>query len=314
MKKILSGKHLYLVVSAVTLTLGLLIGFLYGNITDTPVQESHLTISAGTLNQGEINQEHLPLLVDRAANNNWERYVLCIAGRGEYLTNPNKTYLLNYTSAGELASIYFISTSEQPVPWRYVEDLTPNEMNLVDYEHWSLVIHFQDPLNFCKSGERDRAAASGYAGQGYKSTPTPFISPTPTPQASNIVDEVVALLSESNSIVFEVTTVPDGISVISDKDAKSNSDSLPISLANIIKNLQKAEYGSNSWINNISHKSISGTVDSSLLDTLIPNILSDKIVTVTIWLTDDSSLKRMQIKGVLTESDTDQSTRTFDIK
>ncbi len=312
MEKILSGKNLYLVISVVALAIGLLIGFLYGNITDTQIEESHITISTGESNS--INQEKLPLLVNEAANNNWERFVLCTAGRGEYLTNSNMPYLLNYTSSGELASIYFVSTIEQPAPWRYVEDLTPNEMNLVDYEHWSFIIHFQDPLNFCKSGERDRAAASGYAGQGYKSTPTPFMSPTPTPQPSNIIDDVLALLSESNSIGFKVTTVPDGIPVISDEDIKSSSESLPSTLANIIKNIQEAKYGSSSWINNISHKSIVGTADSSLLNTLIPNVLSNKTAEVTVWLTDDNSLKRIQIKGILTESDTEQSTRTFDIE
>ena len=313
MKKILSGKNLYLVVGVSALAIGLLIGFLYGNITDTQIQESYITISTDT-STNSINQENLPLLVDEAANINWERFLLCTAGRGEYLTNSNKPYLLNYTSAGELASIYFISTMEQPAPWRYVEDLTPNEMNLVDYEHWSFIIHFQDPLNFCKSGERDRAAASGYAGQGYKSTPTPFMSPTPTPQPSNIIDNVLALLSESNSIGFKITTVPDETPVISDEDIKSSSESLPSTLYNIIKNIEDAKYGSNSWINNISHKSIVGTVDSSLIDILIPNLLTNKTAVVTIWLTDDNALKRMQIKGALTESDTEQSTRTFDIE
>ena len=313
MTKILSGKTLYLVVGVGTVIIGLLIGFLYGNITDTEIQQSNITISSGTSNS--INQETLPLLVDQAANDNWERFVLCIAGRGEYLANQDKPYLLNYSSAGELASIYFISTVEQPEPWRYAEDLTPNEMNLVDYEHLSFIIHFQDPLNFCKSGERDRAAASGYAGQGYKSTPTPFMSPTPTPLPVNIVDNVISYLNKSTSINFNtISTIPDNISVISDTEAKSNSDSLPASLINIMKNLKEIEYGSNSWINNISHKSITGTVDSSLLKSLIPNSLSDKTGSVTIWLTDDNSLKRIQIKGILTETDTEDSTRTFDIE
>ena len=312
MTKILSGKTLYFIVGIGTVILGLLIGFFYGNITDTEIQQSNITISSGTSNS--INQETLPLLVDQAANNNWERFVLCIAGRGEYLANADKPYLLNYSSAGELSSIYFISTVEQPEPWKYAEDLTPNEMNLVDYEHWSFIIHFQDPLNFCKSGERDRAAASGYEGQGYKSTPTPFMSPTPTPPPSSTIDNVISSLNESNSIIFNTISIdPAGISVISDTEAKSKSESLPTSLMNIIKNLQGIEYGSNSWINNVSHKSITGTVDSSLLKLLIPNSLSDKTGSVTIWLTDDDSLKRIQIKGILTETDNEDSTRTFDI-
>ena len=312
MTKILSGKTLYLIVGIGTVILGLLIGFFYGNITDTEIQQSNITISSGTSNS--INQETLPLLVDQAANNNWERFVLCIAGRGEYLANADKPYLLNYSSAGELSSIYFISTVEQPEPWKYAEDLTPNEMNLVDYEHWSFIIHFQDPLNFCKSGERDRAAASGYEGQGYKSTPTPFMSPTPTPPPSSTIDNVISSLNESNSIIFNTISIdPAGISVISDTEAKSKSESLPTSLMNIIKNLQGIEYGSHSWINNVSHKSITGTVDSSLLKLLIPNSLSDKTGSVTIWLTDDDSLKRIQIKGILTETDNEDSTRTFDI-
>ena len=312
MTKILSGKTLYLIVGIGTVILGLLIGFFYGNITDTEIQQSNITISSGTSNS--INQETLPLLVDQAANNNWERFVLCIAGRGEYLANADKPYLLNYSSAGELSSIYFISTVEQPEPWKYAEDLTPNEMNLVNYEHWSFIIHIQDPLNFCKSGERDRAAASGYEGQGYKSTPTPFMSPTPTPPPSSTIDNVISSLNESNSIIFNTISIdPAGISVISDTEAKSKSESLPTSLMNIIKNLQGIEYGSNSWINNVSHKSITGTVDSSLLKLLIPNSLSDKTGSVTIWLTDDDSLKRIQIKGILTETDNEDSTRTFDI-
>ena len=46
---------------------------------------------------------------------------------------------------------------------------------------------------------------------------------------------------------------------------------------------------------------------------LIPNSLSDKTGSVTIWLTDDDSLKRIQIKGILTETDNEDSTRPFDI-
>ena len=94
MTKILSGKTLYLIVGIGTVILGLLIGFFYGNITDTEIQQSNITISSGTSNS--INQETLPLLVDQAANDNWERFVLCIAGRGEYLANQDKPYLLNY--------------------------------------------------------------------------------------------------------------------------------------------------------------------------------------------------------------------------
>ena len=75
MTKILSGKTLYLVVGVGTVIIGLLIGFLYGNITDTEIQQSNITISSGTSNS--INQETLPLLVDQAANDNWERFVGC---------------------------------------------------------------------------------------------------------------------------------------------------------------------------------------------------------------------------------------------
>ena len=313
MSKILSGKTLYLVSGAGTIIIGLLVGILYGNITDPEIQQLNITISNG--NQDAINQEKLPLLVDEASNSNWERFVLCIAGRGEYLANPDKPYLLNYSSAGELASLYLISTQEQPAPWRYVEELTPNEMNLVDYEHWSLIIHFQDPLNFCKSGERDRAAASGYEGQGYKSTPTPFMSPTPTPQPTDTVDKVILSLSKSKSIIFEtISTDPDGITIIADADAKAESETLPTTLINIIKNIKEPKYGSNSWINNVSHKSITGSVDSSLLKSLIPNSLSEKKGLITIWLTNDNSLKRIQIKGIITDADTEDSTRTFDIE
>ena len=50
MTKILSGKTLYLVVGVGTVIIGLLIGFLYGNITDTEIQQSNITISSGTSN------------------------------------------------------------------------------------------------------------------------------------------------------------------------------------------------------------------------------------------------------------------------
>ena len=314
MKEMLLTKKLYIGAGAVLMAFGLLIGFLYGNITDAEIQKLHITLSNNNANLAELKQEPVPLDLNAAVATNWERYVLCIAGRGEYLTNPNKPYLLNYTSAGELASIYVISTSEQPSPWRYTEELTPNEMNLVEYEHWSLIVHFQNPLNFCKSGERDRAAASGYAGQGYKSTPTPFMSPTPTPAPSDIIENIASKLSALTSVTLEVTTDPEGISVISEINAKTNSESLPKTFAEIIKNLKDAGYGNNSWINNISHKSLTGNIDSSTVKTLVPDASANKSVTLTIWITDDNNLKRMQLKGALSDTDNNESTRTFDLK
>ena len=97
----------------------------------------------------------------------------------------------------------------------------------------------------------------------------------------------------------------------------NNANGEPGNLANvlsgIVSSLQNTEYGSNTWIDNVSHKGIKGTVNSDLLQSLVPDVPSNTNVNLTIWITDDHHIKRLKIEGALSASDSSDSTRTFEI-
>ena len=95
--------------------------------------------------------------------------------------------------------------------------------------------------------------------------------------------------------------------------ATSESANLANVLSGIVSSLKNTEYESNTWIENISHKGIKGTVKSDLLQGLAPDIPTSTDTDLTIWITDDYHIKRLKIEGPLSASDSKDSARTFEI-
>ena len=298
----------------------LIIGFVVGIYSARILSKSDPEISYFALNSGTPENEfQLPTTTELAVAEGWEGQGLCIPGRGKFATKETTPYILTYNTAGQLTSIYLISKDEMPAPWKSGENLIASGIEIVDYQHWNLLIHFANPLSSCKTLQSKNTA--GYCdafdcnlkGSGERATPTPYMSPTPTPQASSIVQKVTDNLTSSKRLKLSSTSDTDEIS----KTIINNANAAPGNLANIlsgiVSGLENTEYGSNTWIDNVSHKGIKGIVNGDLLQDLVPDASSTADVNLTIWVTDDYQMKRIKIEGTLSKSDSKDSARTFEI-
>ena len=298
----------------------LIIGFLVGFYSSSILFESDPEIPYFALNSGSSDKTViLPATAEHAVTEGWTGQSLCLPGRGKFATKENEPYILSYTTAGDLTSIYLISTDEMPLPWRQGENLVASGTELIDYQHWNLLVHFDNPLSSCKTLQSKNTA--GYCdafdcnlkGSGERATPTPYMSPTPTPQPSSIVQKVTANLTSSKPLKLDPNSDPDEISKMIINNANGDSANLANVLSGIVSSLQNTEYVSNTWIDNVSHKGIKGTVNSDLLQGLVSDVPSSTDLNFTIWITDDHHIKRLKIEGALSTSDSSDSTRTFEI-
>ena len=298
----------------------LIIGFAVGFYSSSALFESDPEIPYFSLNSDSSDKTViLPATTELAVTEGWTGQRLCLPGRGKFATKETTPYILTYNTAGQLTSIYLISKDEMPLPWRQGDNLVASGTELIDYQHWNLLVHFDNPLSSCKTLQSKNTA--GYCdafdcnlkGSGERATPTPYISPTPTPQASSIIQKITADLTSSKPLKLDSDSDPDEISKMIINNANGEPGNLANVLSGIVSSLQNTEYGSNTWIDNVSHKGIKGTVNSDLLQSLVPDVPSNTNVNLTIWITDDHHIKRLKIEGALSASDSSDSTRTFEI-
>ena len=312
----LKNTKIILGILAIILIIGVLVGFYSSSI----LFESDPEIPYFALNSDSSDKTViLPTTAELALSEGWEGQRLCLPGRGKFATKENEPYILSYTTTGELTSIYLISNDEMPLPWRQGDNLVASGTELIDYQHWNLLVHFDNPLSSCKTLQSKNTA--GYCdafdcnlkGSGERATPTPYISPTPTPQPSAILQKVTDNLTSSKPLKLDSGSDPDEISKMIINKATSESANLANVLSGIVSSLKNTEYESNTWIENISHKGIKGTVKSDLLQGLAPDVPTSTDTDLTIWITDDYHIKRLKIEGPLSASDSKDSARTFEI-
>ena len=298
----------------------LIIGFVVGIYSSIILLKSEPETSYFALNSGSSDNAFiLPTTSELAVAEGWEGQGLCIPGRGKFATKETTPYILTYNTAGQLTSIYLISKDEMPSPWKLGENLIASGTELIDYQHWNLLVHFDNPLSACITLQSKNT--TGYCdpiqcdlrGSGERATPTPYISPTPTPQASSIVQKVTANLTSSKPLNLNSDSDPDEISKMIINNANGNSANLANVLSDIVSSLQNTEYVSNTWIDNVSHKGIKGTVNSDLLQGLVSDVPSSIDLNLTIWINDDHHIKRLKIEGALSASDSSDSARTFEL-
>ena len=303
-----------------TLAIILIIGVLVGFYSSSILFESNPEIPYFALNSDSSDKTViLPTTAELALSEGWAGQRLCLPGRGKFATKENEPYILSYTTTGELTSIYLISNDEMPLPWRQGDNLVASGTELIDYQHWNLLVHFDNPLSSCKTLQSKNTA--GYCdafdcnlkGSGERATPTPYISPTPTPQPSAILQKVTDNLTSSKPLKLDSGSDPDEISKMIINKATSESANLANVLSGIVSSLKNTEYESNTWIENISHKGIKGTVKSDLLQGLVSDVPSSTDLNFTIWITDDHHIKRLKIEGALNASDSKDSARTFEL-
>ena len=66
-----------------------------------------------------------------------------------------------YNIDDELIGFYQYSRLEMPSPWAQMDELKGGGgLTIIDFEHWGLLVYFQDPLRAC--GQVDRVIGQGH--------------------------------------------------------------------------------------------------------------------------------------------------------
>ena len=99
----------------------------------------------------------LPGTAPHAIATGWKDPVYCATGRGRFFqkspAGEGEPFFLLYNRADELIGLYLYSRSEMPPPWvRHDELLGGGGLKLIDFDHWSLLVYFQDSTLACGSG------------------------------------------------------------------------------------------------------------------------------------------------------------------
>ena len=99
----------------------------------------------------------LPLTAAEAVADGWTDPVFCSPGRGRYFqkgsAGEGEPFFLMYNGDDRLIGMYQFSKSEMPVPWHRWDDLRGGGSQvLIDFEHWGLIVFFQDPTRACGVG------------------------------------------------------------------------------------------------------------------------------------------------------------------
>ncbi len=247
-----------------------------------------------------------------AIEQGWVDQAYCSQGRGKYFTKSDEHYLLMYNSAGIPIGIYQQSLEPMNLPWRKIPKLVGGGgLDVIAEEHYGMFIYFGDNIRACKSGEAAAGSGSPYGGpsSAARSTPTPYVEPTATPLPTGLLTTAATQLSSASNLKVTVTTDPENIAVASEADISANVSGL----SDIISNLTEVTYASNTWINNVSYKGVSGSYTVKGLDAFVPGAVEGNVVKASVWVSDEGALKRVRLEGALTSNDSDSAIRTFDI-
>ncbi len=253
----------------------------------------------------------IPVNVDAAIAQGWPDPIFCSQGRGKYYSNPDFNYIIMYNGDGNPIGIYQYSEEPKPAPWWKTKAILSGGLQVVDQEHYGLFIFFADATRACSAGQQKStktgSSQSLYLGQGVRATPTPYVEPTPTPEPYTMIPTIIEKLSQLKTIELDVTSDPEGLSSATEIESSEFNSYL----TSVLSNLEEVSYASNTWINNVSHKGIKGITKSDNMTSLVPGAVNGKSVEVTVWVAEDSTVKKVKLIGAISEDDSDQSARTF---
>ena len=235
---------------------------------------------------------NIPLSTVGASAAGWMDPILCSPGRGRYFTkNDSANLVVLYNNAETVAGVYLRSDAEMPQPWKKTDSLKGGGgIELINEEHWGLYAFFNDPIEAC---QRPDAATVGTGGTGYSGGHAiRDYQPTPTPAPTLGAAETINKISESLSSglkTFKVTN-PDDESSIATGITSSQ-------VADLLSSLTDAQEGAGKWIDNISHKSLTGNTGS--ITTILTAAKSDTL-TVSLWVNDNNEVNLIEITGTIT--------------
>ena len=290
MNKLLNPKILISTVSifVIGIVLGIFIPTLLSNNTSAKTIGNQLVLNGDPQTSG-LN---IPLSTIDASANGWIDPMLCAPGRGRYFTKEDSANLVVlYNNAETVSGVYLRSDTEMPAPWKKTDALKGGGgMEIIGQEHWGLYAFFNDPIQACQRpdagtvGTGGTGYSGGHAVRDYQPTPTP----TPIPNAGETIAKISEGLS-SDTKMFKVVNTTD------ESDVATNITSSQV--AKLLSSLTDTQEGTGKWIDNISHRGLTGNT-ASIAD-ILPSAKSDKL-SVSLWINDNNDLNLIEINGSIT--------------
>ena len=290
MNKLLNPKILISTVSifVIGIVLGIFIPTLLSNNTSAKTIGNQLVLNGDPQTPG-LN---IPLSTIDASANGWIDPMLCAPGRGRYFTKEDSANLVVlYNNAETVSGVYLRSDTEMPAPWKKTDALKGGGgIEIIGQEHWGLYAFFNDPIQACQRpdagtvGTGGTGYSGGHAVRDYQPTPTP----TPIPNAGETIAKISEGLS-SDTKMFKVVNTTD------ESDVATNITSSQV--AKLLSSLTDTQEGTGKWIDNISHRGLTGNT-ASIAD-ILPSAKSDKL-SVSLWINENNDLNLIEINGSIT--------------
>lgn len=235
---------------------------------------------------------NIPISTADASAAGWVDPMLCAPGRGRYFTKDDSANLVVlYNNAEKVAGVYLRSDGEMPEPWKKTDTLKGGGgMEIINQEHWGLYAFFNDPIKACQRPDSDTVGTggTGYSGghaiRDYQPTPTP----TPIQSAAETITKISESLS-SSSKTFKVTNATDQSSIATGITSSQ--------VAELLSTLTDSQEGTGKWIENISHRGLTGNSDG--IANILTSAKSDNL-TVNLWVNDNNEVNLIEITGVIT--------------
>ena len=290
----------------------------------------------------------LPPTAAEAVAAGWTDPALCASGRGRYFYKDAAAervpYLLMYDNQDQLIGTYLYSESEMPLgPWQRMEDLLVGGRQVIDVEHWGMFVYFQDPTRACTSQGNQGNIGNYNTGSAARSTPTPYVPPTPTPSSAATLGAVALRMASIKTISFTLSAEPNGAALMAGSDDRKvegrieppdridlqvtdaqgagrdvSSDSLAFAfadlgatLAGIAGAMQDPVDAPGEWIDNIRHRGISGAVLGQDIVALFPAAVPDARLALSVWVGEDDLIRRVRIEGAITSDDAQDAVRVL---
>ena len=291
MNKLLNPKILISTVSifVIGIVLGIFIPTLLSNNTSAKTIGNQLVLNGDPQTPG-LN---IPLSTIDASANGWIDPMLCAPGRGRYFTKEDSANLVVlYNNAETISGVYLRSDSEMPAPWKKTDALKGGGgIEIINQEHWGLYTFFNDPIQACQRPDAKSVGTGGTHYQGPKAVRSEY-KPTPTPAPILGLPETIAKISEglsSGTKTFKIVNTTD------ESDVATGITSSQI--AQLLSSLTDTQEGTGKWIDNISHRGLTGNTTS--IENILPSATSDKL-SVSLWINDNNDLNLIEINGSIT--------------
>ena len=246
---------------------------------------------------GMVTAIELPMLASHATGAGWVDTILCEAGKGRFYyklkppSDEKLEYLLMYDVRDLLIGVYFSSNNTTLIePWKVAEDLTPNNITLIDHPHSNIVLYFGNPIGSCKkSGKSVGTGGTHYAApKAVRSESTPTPTPGPALNAAETINKISESLT-SSSKTFKVTNAADESSIATGITSAE--------VAELLSSITDAQEGTSKWIDNVSHRGLNGNTGS--ITVILTSAKSD-ILQISLWGNDDHQVSLIEITGIIT--------------